>query len=160
MTKTLLIIAAALSLTGCASVAAPATTSADLGGSYTLKKDNPAKGTKTCTVNQITSNYLKANGDGYGSSILFADVNRDGSIGLAVTEDTYPGTKAYFLVDGHRYSGDGENYVTVPAAAMIAESVVSYTYTDWPYGGDHSGEDVLGKFKAAYDDCLAFLRGS
>jgi len=89
------------------------------------------------------------------TSELFARVYQDGTVGLAVNEDTYPGTNAYFLVDGKRYSGDGDGYVKVPAAA--AGGLVQYTYTNWPYRNEVNREDVLGGWDAAYAECVAFL---
>lgn len=130
------------------------------------KESSPAKGTKTCHVRQYGSAHLnslrKAEEAKFGMSTvprmsdLFARVWADGRVGLAVSEDTYPGTHAYFLAGGKRYSGDGEGYTTVPATA--AEGLVQFTYTSWPYRNEISREDVLGGFRAAYAECLAFLK--
>lgn len=132
------------------------------------KQSSPAKGTKTCHVRQYTSAHLEslraAENAKYGMSTipytsdLFARVWADGKVGLAVSEDTYPGSKAYFLAGGKRYSGDGDGYVTVPAKA--AGELVQFTYTSWPYGSEISREDQLGGWDAAYAECLAFLRGA
>lgn len=135
-------------------------------GARANKQDNEAKGTKTCYVSQLESQHQDDMDKAAGItlpvsnfSILIANVSRDGSVGLAISEDTYPGRDTYFLVDGKRYSGDGDHYVTVPTAPLLNDAVVKYTYNDWPYGADHSNEDVLAGFKAAYDECMAFLKG-
>ena len=157
-----------LLLAGCSSAAATLqpTVAKAPPVAYADKESSPAKGTKTCHVRQLESAHLDQLRAGeqakFGMSTqpyiseLFAKVWPDGSVGLAVNEDTYPGTDAYFLVGGKRYSGDGDGYVKVPASA--AGGVVQYTYTSWPYRSEISREDAFGGWEAAYQECLAFLR--
>lgn len=157
-------------LAGCSAAAStyqPAAVTAPPPAAFADKDSSPAKGTKTCHVRQYTSAHLEqlraaeeARFNGMSTvpytSDIFAKVWPDGSVGLAVNEDVYPGTDAYFLVGGKRYSGDGDGYVKVPAAD--AGGLVQYTYTNWPYRNEVSREDQFGDWDAAYAECLAFLK--
>ncbi len=139
---------------------------------YADKRSSPARGTETCFVKQITSAYLtrqRINAEretgGYvptGLTDFYVKVERDGTARISVNEDTYPGTKQFFLIAGRRYAGPEDEYIRLDApavAALHAEQVVQFSWTDWPYGSEHNGADILAGFTSAYNECLAFLRG-
>ena len=106
----------------------------------TEQHSSPAKGTRTCYIRQYDSEHLKAlraaETAKFGmttvpsDSEIYARVSKGGGVALGISQDTYPGTRAYFLVDGHRYSGTG--WVSVPADALVKEKLVQFTYTSWP----------------------------
>jgi len=135
------------------------------------KTNSEAKGTKTCVIRQWPSAYKTKAAMGsaiaggvrsyYKMSNTNISVARDGRIGIAVTEDIYPGTKQYFLIGGKRYSGKGDHYVWLDAAAKTALTegkVIKYNWQDWPYRAEHNDEDAYAGFNAAYQECLSFLR--
>lgn len=139
---------------------------------YADKRSSPARGTEVCLVKQLTSAYLtrkKLNDEretGYyipaGTTDFYVKVERSGVAKISVSEDTYPGTMQYFLIAGRRYSSPEDEYVTLDnhaLAALHAEQIVQFSWTDWPYGASHDGADILAGFTAAYNECLAFLRG-
>lgn len=137
------------------------------------KRDAPAKGTKTCRVMQFESAARKAEAEQINSrlthkiaypspSIVTVRVNRDGSIAFGLREDTYPGSKSYFMIAGKRFSGTAPYYVPVDSHALAAlrrDQRIDFTWTNWPYRSEISSHDVIENFSAAYDDCLKFLRG-
>jgi hypothetical protein len=141
---------------------------------YADKKTSPAKGTKTCLVKQWTSahqtkkyhesaqrigsvlNYMTQ------SSNIHFRVDRNGSLGVAVGESTYPGMRSYFLIGEQRYSADGDRYADVTTALPLLrkEAVIKYAWHKWPYRNEVNQEDVFAGFSEAYDQCLRFLRGT
>lgn len=135
------------------------------------KQASEARGTKDCHIKQYTSAYLvkermrlkSTTGYSIGSEMsdLFIRVYKNGSVGLAVTDDTYPGTNAYFLIDGRRYVADGDHYASIDAHGLSAlknDAVIKFSWTDWPYRSEKNREDVFAGFANAYDTCIAFLR--
>ena len=128
---------------------------------------SPARGTKKCTITQIWSGYKMRKAGAASphsekhSSHFMAHVFKDGSVGLAVSASTYPGSKVYFRLGGKRYTGDARHYVKMNRAALDAlksDQVVQFSWKDWPYGSEENDEDVLTGFSAAYDKCAAFLK--
>lgn len=129
-------------------------------GASAEKRSFPAKGEKTCTINQYASAHLNALGHTSSRTLPRVSVDKNGSISMSLAEDTYPGSKIYLLIDGHRYSGLERFYIPLDKtalAALKAEKVIEFTYTNWPYRRDINGSDVLEDFASAYDDCLIFL---
>lgn len=139
--------------------------------SFAEKKNSEARGTKSCHVKQWQSAYLARKRidtvtrtvSHYSSDMsdVFVRVYANGRVGIAVTEDTYPGTNAYFLIAGKRYSADGDSYASLDSHALDAlkrDEVIKFSWTNWPYRNEVNREDVLAGFKQAYDDCLGFLR--
>lgn len=78
-----------------------------------------------------------------------------------MTEDTYRGTNAYFLIDGHRYRGDGDEYTMLDSRALAAlkkGALITFSWIDWPYRSEIENKDVLAGFEVSYNECAAFLR--
>lgn len=130
------------------------------------QQESPAKGTKSCEIQNIQSEYLEAKYQAdlkqYGAAVkmqapIVVYVHKGGSVAVGVIADTYPGTRTYVAIDGHRYSGKGS--VTVPVGPLLKEKLVQFTYTSWPWNSDVNGEDVLAGFAAAYAECRAFMGG-
>jgi hypothetical protein len=128
------------------------------------EQSSPAKGTKSCTIQQMTSEYLGAKYQadlkqyGYGAqqtAPIVVNVKKGGGVSMQVIADTFPQTRSYFMIAGHRYAGRGA--VTVPLGPLLKEQLVQFTYTSWPEDQDFNGEDVLSGFAAAYADCVKFL---
>lgn len=131
-----------------------------------------ARGTKTCHIRQYTSAHLaKKRIDTttktvryYASDMsdVFVRVYRDGSAGIAVTDDTYPGTNAYFLIDGKRYVADGDNYASLDRKAidaLRADPIIKFSWTNWPYRNEVNKDDAIAGFSKSYQQCVDFLNG-
>ncbi|MBB3944705.1 hypothetical protein GGQ73_000630 [Rhizobium skierniewicense] len=131
-----------------------------------------ARGTKTCHVKQYTSAHLakkridpatqKVSSYGTDMSDVFVRIYKDGSAGIAVTEDTYPGTNAYFLIEGKRYVADGDNYASLDRKAIDAlkkDPVIKFSWTNWPYRNEVDKDDVIAGFSKSYQQCVDFLNG-
>jgi hypothetical protein len=126
------------------------------------KQSSPAKGTKTCKISQYDSAYLNAHGNVTAFTLPRPYVSKDGSVQMGLAEDTYPGTKVYYLIGTHRYSGDAGYMVPIDKAGveyLKKDPVIQFTYAHWPYRNEINGADVIEGFDAAYKDCLSFLRG-
>jgi hypothetical protein len=134
-------------------------------------RSSPAKGTKDCVIGQYTSEHLeKQHKDAVAkagvqfymktSSYLKFSVQKSGSVNVSIAEDTYPGSKFYFMIDGKRYSGEARYQLPLDAtalAALKAEKLIQFTYTDWPHRTEISRDDVFSGFSKAYDECRQFL---
>lgn len=150
VTKIAACVALSLALMGPASAA-----SAD-------KRSSPAKGTKTCRISQYQSPYLAAHGNPNAITYPRPWVNKNGSVEMGFAEDLYPGTKIYYLIAGHRYSGPAGYMVALDKFAVEAlkkDPVIEYTFTRWPYRNEINGADIIEGFEAAYKDCVAFMSG-
>jgi hypothetical protein len=135
------------------------------------KIDAPAKGAKSCVIDQIDSEFLqqlhKETSQRLGvkfymktSSYLKFRVLPSGALSVSIAEDTYPGSRFYFMVDGSRYSGDARYQIALDSKAAMAlkqDKPVDFTYTIWPYRNEVSRKDVFSGFTAAYDECRAYL---
>lgn len=139
--------------------------------SFAEKQESEARGKKSCHVKQYQSAYLASKRidqvnktvSHYATDMsdVFVRVYKNGSAGIAVTEDTYPGTNAYFLIGGKRYSDDGDNYASLDSRAIEAlkrDEVIKFSWTNWPYRNEVNREDVLAGFRNSYDQCVDFLR--
>jgi hypothetical protein len=135
-------------------------------------KTSEARGTKTCHIKQYTSAHLaKKRIDpatktvsyyGTDMSDVFVRVYKDGLAGIAVTEDTYPGTNAYFLINGNRYVADGDSYASLDRKAIDAlkkDPVIKFSWTNWPYRNEVNRDDVIAGFSNSYQKCVDFLNG-
>lgn len=114
---------------------------------YAKKRNSEARGAKSCTVRGFIAFVVK--------------VNRNGSAAVTITKDKFPGSWQYFLIGGKRYSGPSDRWVGLDTHALNAlkgDAAVKYSYQNWPYRTEGNGEDILSGFKAAYDECIAFLR--
>lgn len=96
------------------------------------------------------------------SSNIHFRIERGGGVGVAVSESTYPGMNSYFLIGSQRFSAESDHYADVTAAlpALRKESIIKYTWQEWPYRNEINNEDVFAGFSASYDDCLRFLRAN
>lgn len=86
----------------------------------------------------------------------------NGKAEIAAAADTYPGSKFYVLVGGKRLSGKSDRYLPLSAAQVASlerEEPFAYTYTNWPYGSEISGEDAIAGFATARAKCVEFLGG-
>jgi hypothetical protein len=130
--------------------------------SWVDKRTSPAKGTKTCTISQISqSKYLEEHGYSNSLSLPKVLVAKNGTISMGLREDKYPGSKVYFLLGKHRYVGNAGFYVPINSAGLQAlknGEVIQFTFTNWPYRGEINGADVLEDFDTAYQECVSFLR--
>jgi hypothetical protein len=134
-------------------------------------RSSPAKGTKDCVIAQSTSEHLtKRHEDAVAkarvhfymqtSSYLKFSVQKSGSVNVSIAEDTYPGSKFYFMIDGKRYSGEARYQLPLDAAALAAlkaDKLIQFTYTDWPHRTEISRDDIFSEFTKAYDECRKFL---
>jgi hypothetical protein len=129
-----------------------------------------ARGTKTCHVKQYTSAYLAKQRinvttrtvSHYATDMsdVFVRVYKNGSAGIAVSEDTYPGTNAFFLIDGKRYVADGDSYASLDKQGIDAlkkDSIIKFSWTNWPYRNEVNREDIIAGFEKSYNDCVNFL---
>ncbi len=107
--------------------------------------ENPARGTKSCLVLSPTSN-------------VFASVEPDGTIGLAVEADTDPRSNIYFMIHEKRYAGPSSVFLSMPAEPLLDDPVIDFSYTDWPHGAEIIGETTIDGFAAAYRECVEFLQ--
>jgi hypothetical protein len=137
------------------------------------KQHSAAKGTKTCLIKQYTSAHRarqlwdrgKDNPYTYVYSSKMSNIHfrveRGGSVGLAVGESTYPGMKSFFLIDGARFSADGNHYADVTSAlpALKRDVEVKYAWHDWPNRNEINNTDAFAGFAEAYTDCIKYLRG-
>jgi hypothetical protein len=138
-----------------------------------VMKESPAKGEKTCVIKQYTSEYLKRQADAAStaagikvyvptSSHIAFQVLSSGRVGIAVSEDTFPGSTQYFMIDGKRFSARSGRVAELDSAAIAAlkqDKLIDFTYVDWPYRSEISRKDIFTRFAKAYDECLAFLAG-
>lgn len=136
-------------------------------------KDSPAKGEKSCSIGQLTSEFLERQHDDAvakagvhfymkTSSYLRFSVSRSGAITVSIAEDTFPGSKFYFLIDGKRYAGEAHYQLPLDQKALSAlkqDKQIDFTYTGWPDRNEMSRQDIFSGFTKAYDECLAFLGG-
>lgn len=125
------------------------------------KRSSPAKGTKTCKISQYDSKYIAEHGNLTAYTLPRPSVNKDGSVEMGFADQTYPGTKVYYLIGTHRYSGDAGYMVRIDGAGVEAlkkDPVIQFTFSRWPYRTEINGSDVIEGFAAAYDDCLKFLK--
>jgi hypothetical protein len=108
----------------------------------------------TCRVRQIMSAHLaEMQGARMAASEIAAVVRKDGSVGLSIVADAYPGTRASFSLGGAVYGGPADQPVLVPIEPLLAEQVVTYSYVAWPSGSERVREDVIVGFAAAYEQC-------
>jgi hypothetical protein len=142
-------------------------------GAFADKKELAAKGERQCRIAQFTSPYLdaehraaeaKAGVPFYMQTMSYLKfrVLKSGAIMVAMSEDIYPGSTFYFLIDGKRYSGPAKYYLQLDARALAAlkqDKLFDFTYTNWPYRNEINRKDIFTGFSRAYDDCLAFLSG-
>lgn len=125
------------------------------------KRSSPAKGTKTCRISQYKSKYLDEHGNITAYTLPRPSVSRDGSVEMGLADETYPGTKVYYLIGAHRYSGQAGYMVSIDRAGVEAlkkDPVIQFTFSRWPYRAEINGADVIEGFDAAYKDCLAFFK--
>lgn len=133
-----------------------------LASSSADKQSSPAKGTKTCKISQYDSKYIAEHGNLTAFTLPRPYVHKDGSVEMGLADETYPGTKVYYLIGGHRYSGNAGYMVPIDRAAVEAlkkDPVIQFTFSRWPYRAEINGADVIEGFDAAYRDCLQFLNG-
>lgn len=142
-------------------------------GAFADTKELPAKGERQCRVAQLTSPFLEAEhlaanakaGIAFymqTSSYVKFRVLLSGALLVAMSEQTYPGSKFYFMIDGKRYSGPSASYLQLDphaVAALKSEKPFDFTYTDWPDRTEISRKDVFAGFSKALDECLVFLGG-
>lgn len=139
------------------------------------KRTSKARGARDCLIRQHTSAYKarkyaetdKMRNSGTlmiaSNSHIQVKVWPDGRVAASIREDTYPGTSQYFLIDGHRFSGDARQWVPISAAGLAAlkqDKVIHASWRNWPYRTEINEEDVLQGFATAYADCLKHLRGA
>jgi hypothetical protein len=131
----------------------------------------PAKGTKECVIAQSRSEFLSARHEDNvrkagvtfyekTTSYLKFRVLPSGVITVSITEDTYPGSKFYFMVAGKRYSGQSQYQLPLDGNALAAlkqDKLIDFTYTTWPYKNEVSRQDIFSGFATAYDECRSFL---
>lgn len=131
-----------------------------------------ARGTKSCHIKQYTSAHLAKKRidpathtvSHYASDMsdVFVRVYKNGTVGIAVSEDTYPGTNAYFLIDGKRYIADGDNYAPLDHKATEAlkkDAIIKFSWTNWPYRNEINKDDIIAGFEKSYRQCVDFLNG-
>lgn len=126
------------------------------------KRSFPAKGTKSCKITQYGSKYQAEKGNPNTRTLPRPTVNKNGSVEMGFAEDLFPGTKLYFLIGGKRYAGPAGYMLPLDKAAVDAlkkDPVIQFTFTRWPYRNEINGSDVIEGFDAAYQDCLAFMKG-
>lgn len=136
------------------------------------KTTSEARGTKTCIIRQYRSAYLarkkieEAHSYGMTGGITMSNIHarvfKDGSVGLAVSKNTYPGTASFFMIDGRRYTADGDSYAMIgrdSIESLKRDAVIKFSWTTWPYRNEANAEDAFGGFSTAYDECIAFLKG-
>src|SRR6202022_3829573 len=72
-------------------------------------------------------------------------VERGGSVGVAVGESTYPGMKSFYLIDGARFSADGDHYADVTSAlpALKREVEIKYAWHNWPHRNEINETDAF-----------------
>lgn len=136
--------------------------SAAAAGIFVDKRDHQAKGTKTCTIEQMSGSYLEKQGNPYRKSPKLR-VEKDGGVLIAAGEETYPGTKVYFLIAGHRYSGDAGYFTRLDRSAVDAlrkQALLQFTFTRWPSRTEISVDDIIDGFEKAYNECRQFLGGA
>jgi hypothetical protein len=95
---------------------------------YVELHHSPAKGEYTCTIRQHPKG-------------LSLRVNQNGTVGITVRHETYPGTRIYFLIDGRRYSGPEGTFVPLDQHAIEAlkrGAVVDYAWQAWPSNREHN----------------------
>lgn len=140
---------------------------------FAEKQTSPAKGTRTCRIKQYTSahkakaHWEQARTSEYNfysspmSNVHFR-IERSGNVGVAVGESTFPGLKSFFLIEGARFSADGDHYADVTAAvpSLRKDAVIKYAWHKWPYRNEINEEDAFAGFADAYEECLKFLRGA
>jgi len=117
--------------------------------SFVEKKNSPARGNKTCTIRQK---------HGGGTNIQIR-VYPNGTVGIGVREDMYPGTSTFFLINGKRYSGSQAYYVSLDSAAITAlqrQSPIDYSWNDWPYKTEHNQKTIVARFSELFSDCKTF----
>lgn len=124
------------------------------------KRSSPAKGTKSCKISQYDSKYIAEHGNITAFTLPRPFVHKDGSVEMGLADETYPGTRVYYLIAGHRYSGDAGYMVPLDRVAVEAlkkDPVIHFTFSRWPYRAEINGTDIIEGFQAAYKDCLLFL---
>jgi hypothetical protein len=135
---------------------------------FAEKLESPAKGTRTCEINQYESAHRSFWVDAgsvrifrkNGSEIRFR-VSRTGAVDVAVKKTTYPGSLLFVKVGKLRTSGRGDAWVRLPNSmvSLIKENqVIETTWPDWPYNSDVNNSDVFRGFEKAYTECLSYLR--
>jgi hypothetical protein len=136
-------------------------------------KTSPAKGEKSCLIKQYNSEYLeryaaeqkaKAGISFYikTTSYIAFNVLRTGAVAITMSEDTYPGSTEYFMIEGRRYSTRSGSWAALDPAALAAlkqDKLIDFTYALWPERNEVSRKDVFSGFTKAYDECIAFLTG-
>jgi hypothetical protein len=126
------------------------------------KQSSPAKGTRTCKISQYDSKYIANHGNLTAFTLPRPFVHKDGSVEMGLADETYPGTKVYYLIGDHRYSGQAGYMVPIDRAGVDAlkkDPVIQFTFSRWPYRAEINGADVIEGFDASYKDCLKFLNG-
>lgn len=154
-----------------ATLASILTSASAYGSADARTRTSPAKGTKDCVISQSASEYLEQKYQEIKatagvpfymkkSSYMKFTVLRSGGVNVSIAENTYPGSKFYFMIDGKRYSGDARYQLPLDAkavAALRADKLINFTYTGWPDRNEMSREDIFAGFSAAYTECLTFL---
>jgi hypothetical protein len=107
-------------------------------------EENPAKGTKNCLVWDPLSE-------------VFAQVYADGGVGLTVDADTAPRSQIYFMIDGKRYAGRADHFLSVDVGPLLEDSPIDYSYSHWPSNAEIIEKVTIVDFAKAYDDCVKFL---
>lgn len=89
-------------------------------------------------------------------------VDASGAVYAGVYRDTYPGSRAYFLVGGERSQSDASDWARLSAGAVASierGEVFEFTYTSWPQQAQINGRDAFSGFASARQNCLGYLNG-
>jgi len=80
---------------------------------------------------------------------------------MYVTRDTYPRTRAYFLIYQLRHSAVGSVPLSASSVRYLRQDIPFHaSWITWPGRGEADYLDRFDGFDAAYQECIRFLGGN
>jgi hypothetical protein len=113
-------------------------------------KESAARGSKTCTVKNMSRAMVI--GLRHGGANIWT---------LHMVGEEYPLSTIYLRMEGKRYSAREDRGLALTPAmieALKRDPELDIAWTNWPYGTSEEHKATLTGFSAAFDECDAFLK--